>query len=65
MTVLGEQEKTAIKIAIDEMIGLLDIGNVENHTLAENAFSRNRIVFGAPGTGKSFKFNQLCFIFRR
>lgn len=31
---------------------------IRYHTGLESEFSRNRIVFGAPGTGKSFSLNQ-------
>ena len=58
MTALGTQEKTTIKNAISEILDLLNIESGVNVTSSENNFYRNRIIFGAPGTGKSYLLNK-------
>ena len=54
-------KKIIIDIRLNGIKEMEDINNVakqETFNLSEIRFKRNRIVFGAPGTGKSFKLNN-------
>lgn len=55
---------TFLQLSATKVIGLEDIDNNENavgiryYTGLHSDYSRNRIVFGAPGTGKSYTINR-------
>lgn len=53
-----ETEAASVEDDNDEQDSVQTIGSVVFHTGYESAFSRNRIVFGAPGTGKSYTVNS-------
>ena len=44
----------------DDAADIEEIYKLEYHTNVEIPYERNRIVFGAPGTGKSFKLKKDC-----
>lgn len=55
--------ETYLQLSATKVIGLDNISSKENKSIRfnteyESPFPRNRIVFGAPGTGKSYTINQ-------
>lgn len=55
---ITEEQYKEIEKAILNRIGVTLHKNVEEPISNSIPFSRNRIVFGAPGTGKSFQLNE-------
>lgn len=59
-----KQYKNRVENYLKLISKMVDTRFVETETIAENDepfecnFSRNRIIFGAPGTGKSYTFNK-------
>lgn len=57
---ITEEQYKEIEKAIINRIGVTLHKNVEEQISNSIPFSRNRIVFGAPGTGKSHNLNKDC-----
>ncbi len=60
---ITEEQYKEIEKAILNRIGVTLHKNVEEPISNSIPFSRNRIVFGAPGTGKSFQLNEDSKVF--